>query len=374
MTRRAPGDGSVRQISEHRFEARAYFPDGKRRSFYGATAKAASKAMRDAMAEADKGHLPVSPKLLTAEYLEDWLKAVEPTVRPTTFNNYRQYVRNYLVPQLGHKPLGKLTPADVETAMHSNPELAPRTRNTIRVVMRIALGRAVRHGTLSRNVAELASSMWVPDDPPPAFTPDEVRAFLGALDGHPFGPLYTVALTYGLRMGECFGLRWQDVDFETGSVTVRQQYQRLKGRGLITEPKTRSARRTFPRIETGLRALRQESARQKERRLGAGEFWQATDLVFTRGDGQPMTHSTVNRALHEICRAEKLQDLSFHGLRHSCATLHLVVGTSMKVVQELLGHSSIRITSDTYSHVVPVLMGDAAARLDDALGTARKSV
>ena len=195
------------------------------------------------------------------------------------------------------------------------------------------------------------------------FTPEEARQFLDHIRGDRLEALYSVALTMGLRQGEALGLRWRDVDLDRGHLRVANQLQRIDSQLVLVEPKTRGSRRTIvmpASIGVALRLHRQ-------RRDGAGKSWTDEELVFSTPSGGPLEGTTVTRRFHELLEQAGLPQRRFHDLRHSCATLLLVQGVSPKVVQELLGHSDIAMTMNTYSHVIPEVRRDAADRMDDLI-------
>jgi len=198
-------------------------------------------------------------------------------------------------------------------------------------------------------------------------TPVEARAFLAAVKGDRLEALYSVALTMGLRQGEALGLRWSDVDLDIGSLRIEKQLQRVGGELQLVELKTRLRRRALLMPASIVASLREHRRRQLEDRLAAGGSWLESGLVFTAADGKPLEGSTVTRHFHDHLERAGLPQRRFHDLRHSCATLLLVQGVSPRVVMDVLGHSDIGMTMNTYSHVIPELRRDAADRMDDLL-------
>lgn len=240
----------------------------------------------------------------------------------------------------------------------------------MRAVLRNALGRAVRWGMISRNVAELVDPPRVPEYEARFLTIAEARAFLEAARGDRLEALYSVALALGLRQGEALGLRWADIDLDARALHVTHALVRVPGGGLqLLEPKTKRSRRGLALPEAVVRALRAHRARQLEERLASGAAWQDLGLVFTTYDGRPLqaTH-VLTGSFHRIREKAGIGRLRFHDLRHSAATLLLAQGVPQRVVMEQLGHSTLAMTQ-RYTHVVPQLMNDAAAAMDRALGS-----
>ena len=172
-----------------------------------------------------------------------------------------------------------------------------------------------------------------------------------------------IALGTGMRLGEILGLRWADINFENESLRVKQTVQ---VDGTFGTPKSYRSRRSIPVPKFLLKTLKTHRARQSEQRLVAGAAWQDLDLVATRADGAPMDPRRVSRLFTQLAK-ENGFDFTFHGLRHAYASLMLASGVDLKVTSDLLGHSTIGITADLYTHVSERLHKDAATKLDDLL-------
>jgi integrase len=366
MTRRGQGEGSIFQRKDGRWQATLDlgWRGGKRirRSYYRKTRKAAHDALRQALRELEAGVAPGRRSDTVGAYLLGWLDST--TVRPTTRRRYEQIVANQLIPHLGRIPLAKLTPTDVEAMLHElAADLAPRSVHHVRAVLRTALTRAVRHGLLARNVSALSAAPAMPRREAQSLSTDQVRLLLEAIEGHPMRALIVLALATGLRSGELRGLQWSDIDWTTGTVTVRRSLQRVDGAFIALEPKTAASRRTLPLPTVALEALREHRRWQTEAPIGSA-------YVFTQPNGQPLHPTTAWRALQLVLGIAALPAMPFHALRHTAASLLLAEGVHPRVVMELLGHSTIRLTMDTYSHVIPALERDAADRLNRLLGGA----
>ncbi|HZU05719.1 MAG TPA: site-specific integrase [Chloroflexota bacterium] len=304
------------------------------------------------------------------QFLARWLEDVaRPRVRPKTYHSYAQLVRLHLAPGLGRIPLAKLSPQDVQAFLNAKRAsgLSPRTVQYLHAVLRCALGQAERWGLVPRNVARLVSP---PQGSRPEIRPltvEEARRLLEAVQGDRLEALYAVALAVGLRQGEALGLRWQDVDFARGTLTVRYQLQRVEGRLQLVEPKTARSRRTIALPPPVVEVLRRHRARQLEERLQAGAAWQDSGLVFTSTIGTPLEPRNVVRHFHGLLAKAGLPRRSFHQLRHTAASLLLAQGVDIRVVQQVLGHSQIALTANLYAHVLPVLLREAAQKMGAAL-------
>ena len=245
--RRDNGQGSIHRWRD-RWRGYLSSDSGKRKYVYGRTEGEVRMKLDKARGERDGGVLVTgrSPKLAT--YLAGWLEdSVKPSVRPWTYKGYEALVRVHIVPELGNVTLEKLTPQHVQRLMNKKLQqgLAPKTIQYMRGVLRTALGQAHRWGMVSRNVAALVDGPRVERKVIQPFGPEEAEKLLAAAENDRLGALYSVALAMGLRQGEAFGLRWEDVDLSEGVVHVRHQLQRLNGQVQLVEPKTARSGRTW---------------------------------------------------------------------------------------------------------------------------------
>ena len=245
--------------------------------------------------------------------------------------------------------------------------LSPKSVRGVRATLRAGLNQAMRWGMINRNAAtavELPRSRRFNIQP---LTPAEARTFLESIRGDRLQALYSVALTMGLRQGEALGLRWSDVDLDLGYLRITKQLQRVDGVLQRVELKTERSRRTLVLPASILQGLRDHRRQQVEERLASGGEWKESGFVFTTPEGLPLEGTTVTRHFHRHLDRAGLEQRRFHDLRHSCATLLLVQGVSPRVVMDVLGHSEIAMTMNTYSHVVPELRRDAADRMEELL-------
>lgn len=369
--RRANSEGTIVQRADGRWMALLSLPSGKRRTFYGKTQSEALKKMEQSKRNLQDG-LPLSSERITiADYLSLWLKdSVKPAVRTYTFQSYETQVRLHITPELGRIRLAKLTPQDIQGFLNRKREngLSARSVQNIHAVLRRALAQAERWGLVPRNVARLVSPPRVSRTTVHPLTPVEVKKLLTAIEHDRLAALYTVALAVGLRQGETLGLRWEDVNLETGTLSVNFTLQRIDKMNILAEPKTEKSRRTIKLPESCVVALEAHQTLQDQERTFAGAEWRDEwGLVFTEDDGSPLSRVAVTRRFQRILEGADIPKRRFHDLRHTCATLLLAQGVPLKVVQETLGHTLFSTTADIYSHVLPVLMADAASKMDAIL-------
>lgn len=310
------------------------------------------------------------------DFLDMWLSdVVKPNREYPTWNGYEQRVRLHIKPTLGHVPLARLTAADVHRLLNDKRAegLSPRSVQYVHATLRAALGVAERWGYVARNVATLVKSVNLERHEVRPFTPEEARRLLAAAEQDRLGALFAVALSVGLRPGEALALAWEDVDLDgqPPTVRVRRSIRCEAGRGLVLtdKPKTQRSRRTIPLPVVCSRALRRHRKKQTEERLAAGEWWQDSGLVFTTGQGAPLDERNVIRHFDRLQERAGVERHRLYDARHTAATLLLAQGVPARVVMETLGHSSFQLTMDTYTHVMPVLMSEAADAMDRALGS-----
>jgi integrase len=197
-------------------------------------------------------------------------------------------------------------------------------------------------------------------------TADQARAVLTAAQGRRNAARWSVALALGLRQGEALGLAWEAFDLDAATLTVRQALQRQPGGGLVlVPPKSRAGRRTIPMPGQLVEALRAHRVAQATERLAAGSMWTDSGKVFTGPTGKPVDPRADHREWQRLLVKAGVRTARLHDARHTAATL--TQGVSARVVMELLGHSQITLTLGTYTHVVPDLAREAAARMGDAL-------
>lgn len=373
-TRRDYGSGGLRQRPDGLYEGRVDLgrgADGRRRrpAFTARTKREVQQAMGRAIAQREAGVDRPAEHFSTGAYLDRWLEAsARPSLRPRTFAGYQSIIQHHLVPSIGRIPLAKLNAAQVQE-MINGLHAAPQTVRNVHAVLRRAIGQAVRWGMLSRNVAMLVDLPAARPFDVRALGVDEARAILEAVRGDRLEALVTVALATGLRQGEALALRWVDVDLEAAQLVVRHTLQRGGGAVQLAEPKTRRSRRAITLPAFSVAALRrQRDWFQAQQRLLAGSAWRENGYVFTTTVGTPMHSGDVTRGLQRLLAAAELPRMRFHDLRHGAATLLLAQGVHPRVVMETLGHSTIAVTMNVYSHVVPALQREAADRLDAALG------
>lgn len=365
--RRGNGEGSIYQRRDGVWCASLRTPGGGRKVVYGRTHNEVRRRLTQLVHSKDSGTLSDARGLTVGEFLDQWMaEVVHPSVRPWTYKGYEVHVRLHIKPVLGHLPLDALSARHVQSLLNQKlaEGLSPKTVRYIRGTFRTALRQATRWGLIGRNPIDAVDGPKVERYEIRPFNPDEAKQFLTSIRGDRLEALYSVALTMGLRQGEALGLRWRDIDLAMGYLYIKKQLQRIDGEFQFVEPKTPRSRRTLALPASIVTSLREHKDRQRHERQTAGECWQDSDLVFTTDRGRPIDGTVVSHHFHRVLDRAGLPQRRFHDLRHSCATLLLVQGVSPRVVMDVLGHSQIALTMNTYTHVLPELRRDAADRMD----------
>ena len=341
----------------------------------------ASRSAAVAALEAVSGTAPGPAQgLRVEEWLERWL-ASRVSLRASTSRGYAAHVRGYLVPYLGGIPLAELAPGDVQgmfTAIIRGEvalgrPVSPATLRRIHATLRAALNAAVRAGLIAVNpgrwpelpaAARPRPQVWTPamtelwqrEGRRPAvgvWTAEQTAQFLGHMRSHRLYALLHLVALRGLRRGEAAGLRWADLDLDTGTLTVTGQLQQLGGRLVTGAPKSEAGRRVVALDRTTTAALRAHQVRQQAERAAAGAGWAKSGYVFTTPAGRPVAPDGLTRLFRRLVAESGLPPVTLHGLRHGAATLALAAGTDLKIVADQLGHSTITLTADTYTSVLP---------------------
>jgi len=334
-----------------------------------ATKRDASVALSALAARLGNGsHVDVG-RLTVGAYLEDWL-AGKGALRPTTVRSYRAHLDRYLLPHLGHLRLSELRTVDVERMYAAIAKgntgrerpVGPATMRRIHATLQSAMNTAVKRRAVAFNPAAHVELAAAPRPRVTVWSPEQVGAFLDHSAADRLSALYHLIATMGLRRGEAVGVRWQDVDLSRGTLAVEQQIVQLGYATAVGLPKTKSGVRVVSLDDQTVEALRTHHAEQVSERLAWGEAWVESGLVFTREDGAQLHPEYVSRHFARLTASAGLPPIRLHDLRHTSASLGLAAGESLVEVQRRLGHSSITITADTYTHVSPAVAQSSSAK------------
>jgi integrase len=343
-----------------------------------ATKREAERALRDVIGKLDEGSFVEPSKDTVAKFLRRWLDSIRSSVRPSTFAAYSTLVEAHIIPHLGTLLLQRLSAATLNSFYADLSEngrrigsggLSPRTVRFIHAIIHKALSEAVDWRMLPRNVADQAR----PPRPQTGcefrtWSASELRRFLDSAASDRLFAAYYLAAYTGMRRGEVLGVRWRDVDMERSTVAVSQTIVSVNGIAKFSIPKTAAGRRSILIDKSTVDTLRAHRVRQLDERTTLGLPWPSPDdLLFTDIDGQPAHPVRFKDHFLHLVKVAGVPRIPFHWLRHTHATLMLTAGVHPKVVQERLGHANITITLQTYSHVIPTMQEEAAAKFAELL-------
>jgi integrase len=371
--------GQITKRGDNRWLVRVQSRDarGHRHSYskvvFG-TKKAAEKHLAEVLHKMHLGTFFTPSEITLDEYLDQWLDtAARPSVSKRTASDYGDLLRRYIRKDLGTKKLAHLRPLDIQRVYGQMQErgLSSRTVQYTHAVLSSALKQAVKWGMISQNPAALVELPRKERKEMLALSQAEAARFLTAAAEDRLGFLFAFALTTGLRPEEYLGMQWKDVDLARGVVTVQRTlvWRPRLGGWYFGEPKTSRSRRSIPLPASIVRGLAGHKQKQLEQRSKAGEEYVDHDLVFTNTEGGPLKLENLRRRhFHPILeRAQLPKTLRLYDLRHTCATLLLAANEHPKVVSERLGHASVTMTLDVYSHVLPTMQQAASDKLEEML-------
>jgi integrase len=376
MSRRGNGEGTITRRKDGRWEARYTVVTAKgpkRKVLYGKTRADVSAKLTKAMADRDVGLVFDAAGSTVGDYLDRWLSdAVKGTVRESTYSRDKYLVTNHIKPALGRLKLKHLNALHLQGLYRERLDsgLSGSTVQKIHHVLHKGLRQAVRWNLIPRNPADDVKAPTPTSKEMHPLSAEEARRLLDAAQGDRFEALYVLAVHTGMRRGELLGLKWDDVDLENATVRVRRTLTRIdNGRRLaLGPPKNKKSRRTVRLTERAVEALRSHLERQLEEIEALGDLYKDQGLVFTTEAGTLINPSNLRqRSLASLLKRAGLPQITFHDLRHTCASLLFQKNVHPKLVQELLGHASVAITLDTYSHMLPGMGGEAADAMGEAL-------
>ena len=346
------------------------------KSTYG-TKKEAEKEMQQMLNDLDGGTFIEDTKITVASYLRNWIKIyVVPNLAPTTIDGYRSNIENYIIPKIGTILLQKLAPIhlqDMYLKLSQNGRLdgkgglSPTTIRAIHRTLGKALDQALRMEQIKRNVSILVTIPKLTPYKAEIYDENELINLLNIAKGTDMEVPITLGATLGLRRGEILGLQWSDINFKECKMTINHNLVSTMAGAVFTTPKTSKSCRTLELSAGMITILKKHSLAQKENRLKLGSAYCDKDLVCCYPDGNFYVPKNFSKKFAWFLKSKGLKHIRLHDLRHSNATLMLTYGIPAKVASERLGHASIGITLDLYSHVTNAMQKDVADKIEHGI-------
>ncbi len=332
----------------------------------------ADKKLTELLSEKDKGII-TSPNQTLGDFLDTWLLIVKPRLQSRTYQDYSEILTRYVRESLGKKKLEHIKAIHLQSLyaeMQNEKKLSARVVRYTNTILKSAFGYAVNQDILFKNPAKMVELPKLIKREMVVLTKDEAIDFLDASQKERLATLFSFLLATGCRPSEAIGLKWQDLSFDRNTVEIKRVvvWQRTGGSWEFCQPKTAKSRRTIPLPVSLVKEIKQHRIRQHKERLKLGVNWQDFDLIFPSQVGTPLTMGRITRVFQRIKKdVGIIKPLRLYDLRHSTATLLLQANVNPKVVSERLGHSTITLTLDVYSHVLPTMQEQATEHLEDMI-------
>ncbi|MGG4033506.1 site-specific integrase [Paenibacillus cisolokensis] len=339
----------------------------KRRGFR--TEKEAKREMRKLQQQLDNNTYIKPSKMLFAEFLKEWLQSKSVKLRKITLQAYTQRVEHHIIPELGHHEIIKITTAMIEKfyiKLRTEKGLSERSILDVHKVLKSSFEAAVKRKYVSFNPVKDAETPKVSQKEMRVWDLQETSAFLNAARDNRLYIAFLLALTTGMRQSEILGLTWKDIDLENGTLTVRQTLSH-DGKELSAQTKTKTSTRNISLNNKTVAELKKHKRIVTKEKLACGPLYKDLNLVVCTSNGTPVIPRNLLRSFYAIIKKAEVPKIRFHDLRHTVATLMLKEGINPKIVKEILGHSDIRVTLDTYSHVLPSIHKETAQKYGDML-------
>lgn len=340
----------------------------KRRGFK--TEKEALKEMRKILQQVDENTYVKKSNLKYVDFLEnEWLPSKEVALRTVTYRTYKSNIINHIKPYFKNHEMERITTVAIErfyVYLLKQTGLSERSIQDIQKIIKSSFTTAVKRKYIAYNPAVDAGAPKVPHKEMNVWSLDDVTKFLKSAQEDKLFIAFLLALTTGMRQSEILALRWKDIDLDEGILRVRQTLSH-DGKVLIQATKTKSSSRAITLVSRLILELKKQQRINKKEKISANFDYEDNDLVICTSSGKPLNPRNLLRSFYRLIFKAGVPPIRFHDLRHTVASLMLAQNINPKIVKEILGHSDIRVTLDTYSHVLPVVHKQTASQYGEML-------
>ena len=339
----------------------------KKRGFK--TKREANQALNEIIAQYNKGVYIEPSKMVYSEFLIQWLEDKQRSVQQSTYESYVILVKKHISPLLGHIVLSEMKPLTIQNFynyLFNEKGLSGSSIQKIHTLIKDSLKKAVKWELIHKNPADAVDRPKSEKHEVEVWNVEEINQFLKFAESDPLYIAFHIAISTGMRQGEILGVRWQDIDFKKNVLMVRQTLSH-DGKQLKPGTKSRAGLRTISLPTETVIKLKKHHKKVIKERLLAGDIYKDNDLVVCTGLGTPINPSNLARSYQRLIAKSQVKLIRFHDLRHTHATILLLQNVNPKIVSERLGHADVRITLDTYSHLLPNMQIEAAEKINQAL-------
>lgn len=380
--KRGQGDGTIRQKPNGLWEARYTIGKDvngrqKQKSVYGKTEAEVVEKLNRLKSDVYTGKHIENKNIRLGEWLKDWIEIYKKhSVRPTTFECMMFYSKHIYAHDISCLRLVELKSIHFQKFYADKIKtLAPASVRKLHNILKSCLNQAEKNEMINYNPVKRAEPPAMQKPEIEILLPEEQKEFIKALEGEKLKPLFLLALQTGLRIGELLALKWDAIDFKNHTLTVNgttkrvveqfeKDYEGIKSRIVLQEPKTRNSVRTVPLMASAYENLILLNRRQKLKAIKDGKPFDRAKIVFSTASGSYIESKNVNRILYRVLEKAGLKRLSFHSMRHTFVSRMLEEGIDIKTISEIIGHSKTSFTLDTYAHILPSNKHDAVKKLD----------
>lgn len=339
----------------------------------------AEQFLREKLAEYERMEGVVHSDVQFSDYIRIWLEHIARKVDDVTMQGYQVLADGHILPyfdqtgvalcDVDYKTIQRYIDAKYQSGrIDGKGGLSPRSLKLHKNIINQTLNLAVQNKLLLANPCQFVVMPKTVRYESSFYSDAQLKAMLTALRDDPIFPLVKITVLYGLRRSELLGLQWDSIDFDVKTMTIRHTVSKVTEVVAKDKTKNASSRRTFPLVADALEIFERAKCQEQQNRLAFGREYQENNYVFKWADGHTYSPDYISHRFNDLLKKHNLPHIRFHELRHSCASMLIAMGWTLKDVQEWLGHSDIKMTANIYSHLDVARKNNIAASLADKFG------